>query len=52
MLSVTSPYGQVSFAVAETAVEVPCVPWPELVDAIALIVTAPVAPETQVANPA
>jgi hypothetical protein len=41
-----------SFAVAETEVEVACVPWPELVEAIAEIVTVRVAPETQFANPA
>jgi hypothetical protein len=41
-----------SFAVADTAVEVACVPWPELVEAIAEIVTVRVTPETHFANPA
>jgi len=44
-------YGQVSFAVAETAVDM-APPFAELVEAIAFIMTVPVAPETQVANPA
>ena len=37
---------------AETEVEVACVPWPELVEAVAEIVTVPVAPETHIAIPA